>query len=238
MQLRMPRVPFLLFACVSLVFTCAYANRYLLMGSLFWQQLFPNNRTVEFELHTAWKFVSSIDGIRECQCTGSACGALPSPCSCPCSGNLGTPIVGDKMRSLERFDFGDNQGTSVVFTVMALDHTNDVLFAKAVLSHEYSFQSNSEYIAGFFYENRPSDIDNDPDSQVRILSNLKSSAFHMSADPADLLPGSGRLSLEMTKRGNSPMLSSSLPLIFDIPDTQPRSFSFPAAVSTIAAQHL
>ena len=44
MQSRMPRVPFFLFACISLVFTCAYANRYLLMGSLFWQQLFPNNK--------------------------------------------------------------------------------------------------------------------------------------------------------------------------------------------------
>ena len=186
---------------------------------------------MKFELHTAWKYISNQDGIRECECSGAACGAAPSPCSCSCSGNLGTPIVGDKMRSIQRFEFGDNQRTSVAFTVMALDSTNDVLFAKSVFTHEYSYAGGqSEYVAGFFYENRPSDIENDSGAEVRILSNVKSSSFHMSADPADLQPGSERLSLEMTKRGNSPILSSSLPLFFDIPTSRPHSFSFPAMV--------
>jgi hypothetical protein len=132
---------------------------------------------------------------------------------------------------LQRFDFGDNQQTSVAFTVMALDPANDVLFAKSVITHEYSYTGGkSEYVAGFFYENRPSDVENDGNKEVRVLSNVKASSFHMSADPADLQPGSNRLSLEMTKRGSSPKLSSSLPLFFDIPASQPRSFSFPAAV--------
>ena len=229
--LQLPRFPALSVSCICLFVASAHAAQYLLMGTLFWQQLNPNNRTVQFELHTAWKYVSNIDGIRACQCTGVACGSRPSPCSCACSGNLGFPIVGDKMLSLERFVFGDGNSTSAVFTVMALDPGNDVLFAKTVITHEYSFTGDvTEFVAGFYYENRPNDIENDPGTEVRVLCNIMASSFHMTAKPADLVPGSQALSQELTKRGNSPQLSSALPLSFDIPESYPHTFSFPAKV--------
>jgi hypothetical protein len=227
--LQMLRLPTLL--CMCLFVASASAEQYLLMGTLFWQQVQPNNRTVRFELHTGWKYVSNIDGIRDCQCTGVACGSRPSPCSCACSGNLGFPIVGDTLLSVQRFSFGDGQSTSVAFSVMALDPGNDVLFAKAVITHEYSFTAaETEFISGFYYQNRPADIENDPATEVRILSNIKESSFHMAANPADLLPGTEKLAQEMTKRGNSPQISSALPLSFDIPGSAPYTLSFPAKV--------
>jgi len=234
---RLPRAPLLLL-WMSLLLSCAHGAQYFLMGTIFWQQLLPNNQTVQFELHTAWKYLSVIDGIRDCQCTGTACGALASPCRCACSGNLGLPIVGDTMQSAEQFDFGDGTTTSVAFTVMALDPSNDVLFAKAVLNHLYSFTGGqTEFVAGFFYQSRPTDIENDPGAEVRILTNIKSSSFHMTADLTDT--SAARLSLEMTKRGNSPQLSSTLPLDFDVPTgSSYRSFSFPAKAHPNHPSHL
>lgn len=228
---RRCRAQILLILHISIIVTFASAEKYLLMGTLFWQQLTPNNRTVQFELHTAWKYVSNTDGIRECQCNGVLCGTRPSPCTCTCSGNLGFPAVGDILLSMDRFVFGDGISTSVSFTVMALDPSNDVLFAKAELSYEYSYnQTQTEFIAGFYYQNRPSDIVNDPGSEIMILSNIKASAFHMSANPADLKPNSDSLARENTKRANSPQISSALPLSFDIPIGQSHSFSFPGKV--------
>ena len=240
MPVRLQRVPFHLLMWASLLLTCVHGAQYFLMGTIFWQQLLPNNRTVQFELHTAWKYLSVIDGIRDCQCTGTtACGALTSPCRCACSGNLGLPIVGDNMKSTERFDFGDGTSTTVDFTVMALDPANDVLFARAVLTHLYSFNvsdAQTELIAGFYYQNRPSDIENNPSTELRILTNIKASSFHMSANLTDASPA--RLAQELTKRGNSPQLSSALPLAFDVPTgSSYRTFSFPAKVCTLHLPH-
>ncbi len=160
------------------------------------------------------------------------------------------------MLSLQQFVFGDGQLTPVSFTVVALDPTNDVLFAKAAIEHEYSFADAQSqyalllfiptknhnilcrYVAGFFYENRPSDIENDANTEVRILSNVKAAAFHMTAQPDDLNPGSQRFSQEMTKRANSPKLSSALPLNFDIPENRDHTFSFPASVRAHFTQPL
>jgi hypothetical protein len=133
------------------------------------------------------------------------------------------------MLSMDRFVFGDGSSSPVAFTVMSLDASNDVLFAKAVLRYEYSYSDNqNQFIAGFFYQNRPSNLKNDPGTEFKILSNIKSSSFHMSANPADLLPGSPNLERENTKRGSSPQLSSALPLSFDIPMGHTLTFSFPA----------
>jgi hypothetical protein len=133
---------------------------------------------------------------------------------------------------MDRFAFGDGESTSVSFTVMALDFSNDVLFAKAVLFYEYSVsinQSQTEFVAGFYYQNRPMDIVNDAGSEFFIVSNIKASSFHMSANPSDLT-NSQLLARENAKRANSPQLSTALPLSFDVPIGRSHSFSFPGKV--------
>jgi hypothetical protein len=114
-----------------------------------------------------------------------------------------------------------------------------VLFAQAVLNHEYSFTAGQTLIvAGFYYQNRPLDIENNAGEEVRVLAEIKAGALHMSASAESLEPGSYLLSLEMTKRGNSPQLSSALPLSFDIPLAAPVSFTFPAKARCVHVQPL